>query len=446
MSQATQAAPAQGPPEVKAVVGTPAPAPPVATGTFANLGTQREDEGARMLAARVPTTLNRLRLGAIAVCLVFGAVTALQLALSWQANRTAAADTEQLIRVQSIKTSLLRADALATNAFLIGGLEPAEQRAAYDDAIDQTVRAITDAADAQPADRAALNALSSAVLDYVGDMELARANNRQGLPVGGGYLRKASGELRSTTLPIVDELVSANSARARDAMDAHLPWLVLLPAVVAVVLLWLANRWIGRRFHRRVNPGLFLALGAIGIVGVVAALVTNGQQNQNDELSAGSFQAVVEGSAARTAANDAKANESLRLIARGSGQAFEDAWVAAAQTVDSALEEPTLSGLQGAWSTYKSQHQQIVDLDESGQWDEAVAAATSTEPGSSSDTFADFDAQLQDSLSSSGATTTDTLTNGNTVLLFLAVISVLAGLVAAAFAASGVNQRLREYA
>ena len=65
--------------------------------------------------------------------------------------------------------------------------------------------------------------------------------------------------------------------------------------------------------------------------------------------------------------------------------------------------------------------------------------------GSSSDTFADFDAQLQDSLSPSGSITTDTLTNGNTVLLFLAVASVLAGLVAAAFAASGINQRLKEY-
>jgi len=452
MTQTTQGAPgAQGapaPPPTQAVVGTPAPAPAVSapSGSYADLGTAREDEGARMLAAGVPRTLNRLRLGAIAVCLVFGAVTALQLALSWQANRTAADDTEQLIRVQGIKTSLLRADALATNAFLIGGLEPAERRAAYDDAIDQTVRAITDAADAQPADRAALNALSSSVLDYTGDMELARANNRQGLPVGGAYLRKASGELRSTALPVVDELVGANSARARDAMGAHHPVLVLLPTLAAVVLLWLANQWIGRRFHRRVNPGLFLAITAVGVVGVVAALMTNGQQNQNDELSDGSFQSVVEGSAARTAANDAKANESLRLIARGSGQAFEDAWTAAAQTVDLALEEPTLSGLAGVWSTYKSQHQAIVDLDAGGQWDEAVAEATSTEPGSSSDTFTDFDAQLQDSLSQSGSTTTETLTNGNSVLLVLSVLALLAGLAAAAFAASGVNQRLKEYA
>ena len=48
-------------------------------------------------------------------------------------------------------------------------------------------------------------------------------------------------------------------------------------------------------------------------------------------------------------------------------------------------------------------------------------------------------------MSQSGSITTDTLTNGNSVLLFLAVASVLAGLVAAAFAASGINRRLKEY-
>ena len=235
MSQATQGAPAPQPaaPPTAAVVGTPAPTP-AAPGTgrataYESLGTSREDDVARRQAAQVPTTLTRLRLGAIVVCLLFGAVTGLQLALSWQANRTAAADTEQLIRVQGIKTNLLRADALATNAFLIGGLEPAEQRAAYDGAIDQTVRAITDAAEAQPADRAALSELSSAVLDYVGDMELARANNRQGLPVGGAYLRKASSELRSTALPIVDQLVDSNSTR-HDGRDGRPPSLVGVPA------------------------------------------------------------------------------------------------------------------------------------------------------------------------------------------------------------------------
>src|SRR6478752_5294878 len=306
MSQATQGAPAPQPaaPPTTAVVGTPAPTP-AAPGTgrataYESLGTSREDDVARRQAAQVPRTLTRLRLGAIVVCLLFGALTGLQLALSWQANRTAAADTEQLIRVQAIKTNLLRADALATNAFLIGGLEPAEQRAAYDGAIDQ--------------------------------------------------------------------LVASNSTRTTDAMGAHHPWWVFLPAVVAVVLLWFANRWIGRRFHRRVNPGILIAVLAVGVVGIVAAFLVNDQQNQNDDLTDGSFQAVVDGSSARTSANDAKANESLRLIARGSGQAFEDAWVAAAAIVDQALLEPSLNGLQGSWATYKSQHQEIVDLDDGGDW------------------------------------------------------------------------------
>jgi len=228
-------------------------------------------------------------------------------------------------------------------------------------------------------------------------------------------------------------------------MGAHHPGYVLLPVLVAVVLLWFVNRWIGRRFHRRVNPGILTAVLAVGVVGLVAAFVVNGQQNQNDELADGSFQSVVDGSSARTAANDAKANESLRLIARGSGQAFEDAWVAAAAVVDQALLEPSLGGLQGSWETYKSQHQEIVELDTGGNWDEAVAAATSTEDGSSSDTFADFDARLQDSLSVSGTSTTQTLTNGNYALLVLAALALLAGLAAAGFAASGVNQRLKEY-
>ncbi len=449
MSQATQGAPAPtpSPQPTEAVVGTPAPAPqPARPGRGNTLGSGREDDAARRHASRIPVTLNRLRLVAVAVCLVFGALTALQLTLSWQANRTAAADTEQLIRVQGIKTSLLRADALATNAFLIGGLEPAEQRAAYDDAIHETVRSITDAAQAQPADRAALNALSSTVLDYAGDMDLARANNRQGLPVGGAYLRKASAELRSTALPIVDQLVLANSDRARDSMGSHHPWYVLLPALLCVAVLYLANRWIARSFRRRFNTGLVLAVVAVGALGVVAAFVTNGQQNQNDELTDGSFETVVDGATARTAANDAKANESLRLIARGSGQSFEDAWAAASAVVDNALLEATLSGLQGTWATYESQHQDIVDLDTNGRWDEAVAAATSTDPGSSSETFADFDAQIQDAVTREGTLTTDTLDNGNSVLLVLAALALLAGLAAAGFSAVGVNQRLKEYA
>jgi len=445
MTQATQGAPTPAVPSAAAPTpAAPAPAPQ-APRALDPLGTDREDDAARQRAARVPTTLARLRLTVIVAALVFAALTAAQLAVAWQANRAAADDTEQLIRVQGIKTSLLRADALATNAFLIGGLEPAEQRAAYDDAVDQTVRAITDAARAQPADRAALGELSSAVLDYTSGMELARANNRLGLPVGGAYLRQSSAALRSTALPIVDALIDANNTRASDSMGAHHPVLVMLPALALLVLLYFVNRWLARRFRRRFNVGLLLAAAVVLVVGLVAALVSNSNQNQNAELEAGPFQTAVTGATARTAANDAKANESLRLIARGSGQAFEDAWTAAAAIVDDSLTTPDLSDLQGDWADYGAQHQEIVDLDANGQWDEAVVEATSTEPGSPSETFASFDSRLQDVISQAGSHTTSSLTGGNALLLILAIVAVLAGLLAAGFGASGVNRRLKEY-
>ena len=90
----------------------------------------------------------------MAACVLFGVITAGLQLLAWQANRAAAHNTEQLVRVQSIQSTLYRADALATNAFLIGGLEPPASAQAYDDAIDQVSRSITDAAEAQSADRA----------------------------------------------------------------------------------------------------------------------------------------------------------------------------------------------------------------------------------------------------------------------------------------------------
>ena len=73
--------------------------------------------------------------------IVVGVVGALVFsALAYSLYR-AEADTAQLIRVQQIQTNLLTADATATNAFLVGGLEPPAQRAAYDQALDRDRRA-----------------------------------------------------------------------------------------------------------------------------------------------------------------------------------------------------------------------------------------------------------------------------------------------------------------
>ena len=141
--------------------------------------------------------------------------------------------------MQQIQTNLLRADANATNAFLVGGLEPADQRKAYDDAITESSRLIAEAADAEPGDQDALSALNVQLVDYTENIELARANNRQGFPVGAQYLRNASGGLRADAMPILDNLVTANADRAESQMNARI---AILFALVGLAVLGRAGR------------------------------------------------------------------------------------------------------------------------------------------------------------------------------------------------------------
>lgn len=396
-------------------------------------------------AAQIPTRLSALRVLTTVACLLFGALTAGQLVLSYQANRAAAADTQQLIRVQNLKANLLRADALATNAFLVGGLEPANQRAAYDAALEATTKDIAAAADAQPADEAALSELNVAVQSYASSMEQARANNRQGFPVGSAYLSQASNDLRTRALPIMDALVAANSGRAESAMGNQRPAWILVPGVLALVVLVAANQWIASRFKRRINVGLAVAAGAILAMTAMASLASASQLRENESLKSGAYERVVDGSQVRAAANDAKAYESLRLIARGSGATFEKSWASSAQSVTDLTGKAQLSTELNAWNRYAEGHAEVVRLDDNGEWDRAVALATSPAADAPSAAFADFDEKVRAVVDGSGSVATKTLGGMNLTFLFLAVGSALAGLGAAAAAWRGVSRRLEEY-
>jgi hypothetical protein len=394
----------------------------------------------------VPKLLNRWQVLAVLACLVFAALTAGLQALAWHANRAAADNTEQLVRVQNIQSTLFRADALATTAFLTGGLEPPEQRAAYDDAIETVTRQITEAAEAQPADREALADLSAAVTDYNATIAQARANNRQGFPVGAEYLRTASTGLRDTSvegsaIPIAKSLVAANAERAEDELGAQHPFLILLPGLVALGLLFWVNRKLAQRFRRRINLGIAAAALTVAVLTLVAVAVAAVQAGNNNDLEAGSYRASYRESTARTAANDAKANESLRLISRGSGQVYEDRWDAASEVVLTTASNGTVP----LWQDYVTVHEQIVALDEGGRYDAAVRLSTTTDAEGSTAKLDAFDARSQEIITASGAETTDALRSGNTGILVLAIVTLLLGIAAAGMAVWGIGLRRREY-
>jgi len=426
-----------------AVATPPAPTP---TPTPAGRGTVEARPAGRLAAFDTPQLLRRLSLGVVVLSILVGLVgTAVFSYLAYSLGR-AEQDAAQLVRVQQIQTNLLRADATATNAFLVGGLEPAAQRATYDQALSTTSTLIADAARAQPADAAALSALNLRVVTYAAAIEQARANNRQGLPVGAQYLRTASAQLRSSALPILTNLVSANASRATDEMDVRIGYLAVFFALLGLAGLVLAQIWVARRFHRRINTGLLAASAAL-LLALVGALI--GVQQLSSSVRAtreGSFTALNNAASARIQANDAKSNESLTLIARGSGQAFEKAWAGSSQLVTAQLG--TLvdqSGLSTQWQAYTAVHTKIRALDDGGSWDAAVVQATGNAPESSNTTFGAFDDALAGYLDGVSTKTSTALSRHQPGLVIGAILMLLAGLAAAVLGRLGVAERLREY-
>ncbi|HEY5821235.1 MAG TPA: hypothetical protein VIT20_04630 [Propionibacteriaceae bacterium] len=394
---------------------------------------------------QTPQQLRGLSLGLVVIGIVVGLVGALTFSYLAYSLSRAEADTTQLIRVQTIQTNLLSADATATNAFLVGGLEPATQREAYDQAISSTSALIAEAARAQPADAEALAALNQEVVAYAATIEQARANNRQGFPVGSQYLRSASADLRVSALPILDLLVSTNAERAADEMDLRPGYLFVVVALLGLVAIVLAHQWLARRFRRRINVGVLA--GAIlllaGLLGGFAMVQQSG--SAVTAVREGSFADVNAGAEARIEANNAKASESLTLIARGSGSAFEQAWVASADKVRTNLGLLGDADLPTLWTAYTDTHTEIRELDDGGSWDKAVATATGTDDASANTTFNAFDAELATYLDGVSTSTATALGDRQPGLVIAAVFTLLAGVGAGLLGRWGVAARLKEY-
>ncbi len=450
MSQASHQGGATGvaaPPVAAATTTAPPTAPaattPVPSGQAAP---SPAPPTSRLKSMDTPQRLRLLSLGVVVACVVVALVGGLIFSyLAFSLSR-AKADTAQLIRIQKIQSNLLSADATASNAFLVGGLEPPAQRAVYDQALSSTSSLIVEAAQAQPADAAALSALNEQVVSYAATIEQARANNRQGLPVGAQYLRNASADLRSTALPILDNLVSSNAARAADEMDARVGYVFPVISLLALVGLIVGQIWLARRFKRRINVGMLASAVVLLVITVGGFIAAQQLSSTLSSISKGSFAAVNNAADARIDANNAKSNESLTLIARGSGQTFENAWKSSADAVAGNLqrlgERPELVT---QWQAYTDVHGKIRDLDDGGRWDTAVALATGSARDSSNTAFGTFDRNLAGYLDEVSQDASSSLADEQPAMVVGAILILLGGLAAALLGRWGVAARLKEY-
>ena len=199
---------------------------------------------------------------------------------------------------------------------------------------------------------------------------------------------------------------------------------------------------VARRFRRRFNVGIAVAALAIAVATLIGLVASVNQSGDNDDLRAGSLRLAIAESSARTAANDAKAQESGRLIARGAGVTSEPHGVTQAEIVEDTASRETLA----LWQTYAALHTDVVAADDAGDWNAAVELATSTEPGSSSEALAAFDQASQAVVQDAATRTTDSLRSGGVLAVLLTIMTLLVGLGAAGAATWGVTQRRKEYA
>ncbi|WP_367323016.1 hypothetical protein [Streptomyces sp. HUAS ZL42] len=310
--------PQPGPPGTAQGTPTPAPPPEPRRTAFA--------EGVDRLRAAATTEPGKLRIiGAVLALLVvgFGAVTA------WQtADRAAAAD-DVLHKSQPLSSaaadiyrSLADANTMAASGYLAGLQETKATRERYEEDVrTAAAKLVTAAANSEPGSPAAdtIAKLNKLLPEYKGLVETARANNREGFPVGGAYLRLANDTMQNQMLPEAEELYKNENQRLRsDYADATpYPWAAIGLGVLALGALTWGQRRNYLRTNRVLNHGLVTATATTAVVllwVVVGHSVARAGLDDSYDHGVRSLNVLHD---AQIASLKARSDENLTLVSRG---------------------------------------------------------------------------------------------------------------------------------
>jgi hypothetical protein len=414
------------------------------------------------------TTPERLRRVA-AVLVVHCVVTAVVSVLAGAARTNAVRDSGNRIAAVSadaaeLYQSLADADATATRGYVSGGLEPTAVRARYDDdmarAADRVVRVANGLPVGDPA-AAQVSTIASQLPTYTGLMETARAYNRQGRPLGQAYLSNASRLMSTSILPAVNQLRQAQKVALAAAYQrgGAVPFAVLLLGIA--VLAGVIDHAVleQRRTNRILNTGLLVAgfaLVAALLWWVVAVIVAD---NHLDAARRHSDVAITLDDS-RTAVLVARSNESLVLVARSgagsSDQSFTtemhrvagwggDDGLLAAAVHSVPASAPEIQSIGTALEEWWTAHRHVRELDDGGQYLQAVASVTGADPTSSNAAFERLDAVMDKAIVAERGTFTVEDSRAGSALTGLAVGPAALTLLAAAAVIVGIGRRVEEY-
>ncbi|MFI6157056.1 hypothetical protein ACIBCA_30735 [Kitasatospora sp. NPDC051170] len=450
----------------------PAPRTPVALAT--GVGTR--------LSRATRTAPGRLRIaGALLATLTiaFGALTAWQLETRAQAADRVVGYSQPLSRdAAEIHRSLADAATTSASGFLLAGAEPKAVRERYEADLGTASRLLSESAartsttSTSPA-RDTLSELNQQLPVYAGLVETARADNRQGIPLGGAYLRYASEQMQTVLLPaaarlrdIEDKELAADYAEAESWPSAAYG----LALVTLLALVWV-QRQLYRRTNRVFNIGLLAASAAIlagGLWLTTTGMTTSSALKRSDHDGATPLRAL---NSARVDVLSARLSENLHLVARGSTGKYLTQWDEATKRlagtdgpdVRLALRKgsipeayrigPTASAKPleeaiAAYDQWRQKHDVAHALEvDRADYDGALKATVSETDttGTADAAFKQTDEALERAATAEQKLFTDAAEGTGDDLRIAAVAAAVLALVAAASALRGLGRRLAEY-
>ncbi|MEV6024374.1 hypothetical protein [Streptomyces sp. NPDC052036] len=448
----------------------PAEAPPTAPRRAAFA------EGADRLRAAATTEPGRLRvIGAVLAVLVvaFGAVTAWQMT-----DRSNAADdvlhSSQPLSASAadIYRSLADANTTASSGFLSGGQEPAATTGRYETDIENAAAGlVTAAAGTEPGSPAAdtITKLNKLLPQYKGLIERARANNRQGFPVGGAYLRAANEVMQQQMLPTAQDLYTKENQRLRsDYADATpYPWFAIVLGVLVLAALGWAQRRHFRRTNRVLNQGLVASTTAAAIVLlwlVAGHSVARARLDSSYDHGVRSLTVLHD---ARIASLNARGNENLTLVSRGAETKklpdgkVEDAYdyafqqdmktlsatlAAAGSLADDPSGRAPVTAATGNMKVWQQRHAQARAADDDGNYQAAldkIIGSKADQP--TGECFDSVDANLAKALDHEKSEFERAAGDGRGAMTGLPLGAAVLAVLGAAGAVLGIGRRLSEY-
>lgn len=453
--------------------GPPGPPPGAPPGAPLGRGSAWA-EGVERLRAAAVTEPGRLRIiGAAlaALILLFGAVSL------WEVSARSAAAEDVVGRSQplsadaaSIYRSLADADTTSSSGFLLGAQEPREVRQRYEKDIANASRLLVSAAantGGSKESREQITLLSEKLPRYTGLIEQARAANRQGLPLGGAYLRYANEQMTTQLLPAAQRLYEAETGRLYQDYDEARAWPLasLAAGLVALAALGWAQRRNYQRTNRVFNHGLLAATAAAVVVVLWLAVGHTVARSSLGEARAQGQESLKVLNDARIASLQARAGENLTLVARGAVlgadgksdkydvdfttnmRALDKGLATARKLADDEAGEAPVSGAAQGVTQWKQRHAAAREADLKGDYAAALSRVVGDKEhaDSSGAAFDTVDASLERAVTHEQQEFTRAARDGQGALGGLVTGAAVLALVGAVAALLGIGRRLSEY-